>query len=309
MFQYFSRFLIQILPSVTATVIGGFIVHTWIMPKTASDAPRPAIASKAAPEAGANADTRAESKPLNVKGIAMPVKDGAVKDAAAKDSAPKAGPAKETASVKAAGESDGKAGEVKLRGASETPAAEPRHAAKPVSTDRAAATDTPGSIDKPAGSSNDTAKTVGAPALTATATEPADEKRNATDLARTALERLRSGEQPRTGHALATEATSPAARTQAVELHRIQPQPGTEPVQLVTPQPVALPMGPPINIATPRYSDSHIGNGEREDDARVVPPGEIPTMHRTADSQDGRTTIADDFVSATRSMLRAVLPK
>lgn len=296
MFQYLSKFLIQILPSVTATVIGGFIVHTWIMPKAATDTPRAAIVSKASADTGEAdhpANTKPELKPANVKGIAMSPKDAGSKDSAQKDAAQKDQPQKDSASAKA--------DDAKLRGSSDAPAADARHAAKPASP------------EKPTGNAADKSKAAGpvaaTPEVTAAVTPPADDKRNASDLARTALERLRAtGEQPRIDNA--REPAKPALEARAVEPQRNPPQSPSDPVQAaVAPQPALMPMGPPINIRAPRYSEAAMSDSAHDDDTRMVPPGEIPEMHRTVETREGRTSIADDVVSATRSVLRAVLPK
>lgn len=283
MFQYLSKFLIQILPSVTATVIGGFIVHTWIMPKATGDAPRPAIASKASPDSAGAAEAKTD-KPLTIKGVAMSPKVP-----------PKEAGLKETASAA----TDDKAEDATLRDAVDAIAADAdsRQAAKPASPEKPAAS------DKAASPAAEKPKLATAPA--------SDDKRNASDLARTALERLRAGDQPRADHGKPAETAKPAViDARASEPQRIHSNPPVvEPVQSAAPQPVVLPMGPPINIAAPRFSEPTANEETHPGDARMVPPGEIPTVHRTAEAADGRTNIADEFVSATRSMLRAVLPK
>lgn len=291
MFQYFSKFLIQILPSVTATVIGGFIVHTWISPRAAVSPPRPAAVSTATPgiageqvESGIDAagdatpEGKSAAKPLNIKGGPIPTGDTASKDspkdttaAAGSRLAAKPAPAEKPAADKAGsdGNHTGKSQPNPSPGLAAIPAATPAAAGPEVET-------------------------------TAAIASPAGEKRSASELARTALERLRTGETPRSELAKA-----------ASEPHHAGPQPAFQRSEPMLPQQAVLPMGPPINILAPRHAEAAVEAETAEDDAsRVVPPGEIPQMRRTADDQgEGRPTIADDFVSATRSMLRAVLPK
>lgn len=295
MLKYVSKFAIDILPSVAATVIGAYIVTTWINPKPAHDAAKASIASKAAPDSagdtpGLAADKSAEAKPeasKPIKGIAAPPKDAASKD---------------TTSAKAMDKAIDKTNpekNAKLRAPEPaTASAEPRH-----------------SVNVNEKTTAKASPIVTAPETTASiASTAVEDRRDASEMARSALERLRgSADGAKSEAPKPPEAARPSREAHAVEPQRPQVQPPAveaATVNAVLPQPAILPMGPPINIAAPRYSDAAMGRDTaRDDDARLVPPGEIPTMHRTAEAQGGRTTIADDVVSATRSVLRAVLPK
>ena len=76
MLKYLSKFILQMLPTISATVIGAYIVATWINPKAPSEqakiaARSPQQAAKAAPtpvqpaQEAAAADP-AEAKPVEV---------------------------------------------------------------------------------------------------------------------------------------------------------------------------------------------------------------------------------------------------
>ena len=63
MLKYLSKFAMDILPSVAATIIGAYIVNHYINTKPAADAPVAAAVSAADPSQGPPAATRSDAKP------------------------------------------------------------------------------------------------------------------------------------------------------------------------------------------------------------------------------------------------------
>jgi len=158
------------------------------------------------------------------------------------------------------------------------------------------------------------AKTVPSPAASpaapveaaAASPVPAEEYRDANDLARAAIERLRSADkEPRTQEAFRTP-----------EAPRLQEAPRT-----VTPPATASirPLPPPITVTTPPAeapaSPAPYTASIRNDDLnRPVPPADIPpppSVDLRADATKlatRTTTMAQDMLSAAKSMFHAVLP-
>jgi hypothetical protein len=167
------------------------------------------------------------------------------------------------------------------------------------------------------------AASVAAPVVAAPATVPAppaetaivpEERRDANDLARAAIERLRGANE---GLPRAQEAARipDAARAQ-------------DPPRVVSASPVR-PLPPPILVSTPTAQtfDSSGSSQMRppytariDDPRRPTPPADIPAassssppldLHAEAEetSRRGRTTVAEDVLSAAKSVFHAVLPK
>ena len=310
--KYVSKFAMDIFPSVAATIIGAYIVNHYIATKPAVNAPASAVSTaqpqaeaKPAPEA-AKAGSKAPETSSDVanlpepgikaKGIsekAMIEKTAAEKPIAVERSAEKsADKAAETASI---------------------PAATRRH--QPTPREKAVAKAVPAPA-QPAAS-------VAAPVVAAPATVPAppaetaivpEERRDANDLARAAIERLRGANE---GLPRAQEAARipDAARAQ-------------DPPRVVSASPVR-PLPPPILVSTPTaqtFDSSGLSQmrppytARIDDPRRPTPPADIPAassssppldLHAEAEetSRRGRTTVAEDVLSAAKSVFHAVLPK
>jgi hypothetical protein len=306
MLKYVSKFAMDILPSVAATIIGAYIVNHYIVAKPATDTPAAAVSAatgKAAPAKAA--DVKADVK-------------AAETSAATTTKLPEAG-------IKAKGISE--------KGLLEKAAAErPAVAEKPAEkvADKPAET---ASIPvetrrhPPAARERAIAKAVPAPAAVPSAAPPVDatlapeEHRDANELARAAIERLRgSGDaSPRPPEAArmpdpARVAAAPWAST---------PLPSTAPVR---------PLPPPVVVSAPGTGTFDSGTGSAQirspyseaaeangDPHRPTPPAEIPLgplsgpldLHAeaTAPAPRERTTVAEDMLSAAKSVFHAVLPK
>jgi hypothetical protein len=283
MLKYISKFTIDILPSVVATIIGAYIVNHYIVAKPA-DAPVAAAVSTADPK---KADTKKASDVANI---------------------PEAG--------------------IKAKGISEKAILEKTAGEKPLVVDKPAESASipaaPGR-HQPAPNEKTIAKAVPVPAPAAVQTQPPaaaaaaavpavetaiapEEKRDANDLARAAIERLR-----------ATIETSPSPRVQ--EAVRIPETP-----RVVMSAPAVQPLPPPIMISTPNSEALNpatgsvpmkppYGTARIDDPRRPTPPADIPSSARPIDlraeavepSTREHTSVAEDVLSAAKSVFHAVL--
>ena len=253
MIKFVSKFVLEILPSIAATVIGAYIVNHYIIAKPATQ-PAAAVASTAVP---ATAD--ADAKPPEARGN--------VKQAADKPA------------VAAVASSDKQAAD------------------KPVQHEHAAA------------------RTISVVSTPAESRRVAEEPREANELARAAIERLRASNAP----------VRPAeASARGHELQRAS----------VVAIPSVQPLPPAINIATPAVEEPRPADGRQSmmqpriaadaaasDPDRLIPPADIPFGSRPFGVSENRlensslasavphTTVADDMFAAARSVFHAVLPR
>ena len=270
MLKYVSKFILDILPSVVATIIGAYIVNHYIV--TRPEAPAASVAITAAPNADAKADIKApaDADPSAAAEIApakgktpvekVVVEKGAVEKAPVEKAAEKS---TDTASS---------AADVRRRSA----AAREKSVAKAVSAPIVAAPGTTVPVDHAS----------------------TEERKDANDLARAAIERLRASSEP----------ASRAARA-------------SEPSRVAAPPTVqALP--PPIMVSTPRAEpfDSATGSVSSADEVAARnengnrPPADIPSsgpLDLRADAalpMRERTTVADDMLAAAKSVFHNMLP-
>uniref|UniRef100_Q07J64 Uncharacterized protein n=1 Tax=Rhodopseudomonas palustris (strain BisA53) TaxID=316055 RepID=Q07J64_RHOP5 len=150
-----------------------------------------------------------------------------------------------------------------------------------------------------------------------------DDRRDANDLARAAIERLRnSSETPRA----ALEATPRLPEPpRAQDVAHVAPLSAAGSVAVATPvatpaAPVAQ-LPPAVNIAPPALAAVDTANHPTTtasvpvrtgDPLRPTPPAEIPVGERidaSADSGRSIRTVGDDVVSAARSVFHAVVPR
>jgi hypothetical protein len=277
--KYVSKFTIDILPSVLATIIGAYIVNHYIVAKPA-DAPVAAAVSSSDPV--------------------------------------KAGP-KTSDSVAAMPEAGVKAKGISERGMLEKTATE-----KPAAVDKPA--DAAGLPAEPRGRppalrEKAVAKAVQTPAsapAAAPSSPPVDaaaapeEKRDANDLARAAIERLRG-----------TSEASPRVQ-EAVRIPEAHQAPETPHVASV---PAVQPLPPPIMVSAPNTEASNPATGSApirppygvariDDPRRPTPPADIPSSSPPVDLRaeaalppPRERTVADDVLSAAKSVFHAVLPR
>ncbi|MEZ0219435.1 MAG: hypothetical protein ACAH22_03985 [Tardiphaga sp.] len=271
--KYLSKFTIDILPSILATIVGAYIVNHYIIPKASPDRPAAAVAS-----------TSAEPKPDTKAATAKPAENSADLANLPESAPAKAGdkPVVEKASIE-------------KPEAATTP--EPRRH-QPALREKAAVKPAP-------------APAAPAPVLATVGTAPAanasaDERRDANDLARAAIERLNRSE-PRP-----QEAARAPETPRAPEAPRVQ-----EAARTVSP-PSMQQLPPPIVVATPSVEklDPMPSQAERPEVRRIRPPGDIPTpqpMDMQADAagtpRSERTNVAEDVLSAAKSVFNSVIPR
>src|SRR6266403_80168 len=316
--KYISKFAMDIFPSVAATIIGAYIVNHYIATKPAANVPAAAVSTaepqaeaKSAPEA-AKAGSKAPETSADV--INLPEPGIKAKGISEKAMIEKTAAEKPIAVEKPAEKSADKAekpADKAVETASIPPAGTRRH--QPAPREKAVAKAVPAPV-LPAAS---------APAVAAPGTVPAppveaavvpEERRDANDLARAAIERLRGAND---GSSRAQEAA------RVPDAHRAQ-----DPPRVVSASPVR-PLPPPILVSTPTTQTFDSSGSSQmkppyaariDDPRRPTPPADIPTaspsappldLHAEAEepSRRGHTTVAEDVLSAAKSVFHAVLPK
>jgi hypothetical protein len=303
MLKYLSKMTMDILPSVVATILGAYIVNHYISnkadvppvaavaPATTSDRPDAAPADVASlPQAGVHAKGISEKsvfeKPITAKPVEKPQEKSEEKTA---DKTPERSEDKpaETASIPA----EPKRPQAPAREKEKTAIRNIPLTASPAV--QPAASTSPSSV--PANP---------VPTVEAAVTPEDRRDANANDLARAAIERLRGSH------------GSEAAR--ATESYRAPA--ASAPVR---------PLPPPIMVSTPPSEQLGPGlpaqqmypNSVRNDDPnRPTPPADIPGA-RPLDLQAGaapvdqpprqreHTNVAEDVLTAAKSMFHAVLPQ
>jgi hypothetical protein len=304
MLKYVSKFAMDILPSVVATIIGAYIVNHYIATKPGADAPVAAAASMAKPKAdtkpsGASTLANIPEPGVKAKGIserAMIERSASEQPAAVEKPVEKSveKPA-ETASI---------------------PTETRRH--QPSLREKAITKVIPAPVPPSA-----PAPTPVAAASPIEAATPAEERRDANDLARAAIERLRGAND-------GSQRPQEAARTP--DAPRIPDAPrvvSAPPVPApVASAPPVRPLPPPIVVSSPSAEASDAATGSLQmrpayaaDPHRPTPPADIPLgsslasrpidlrAEATEPAPREHTTVGEDVLSAAKSVFHAVLPK
>jgi hypothetical protein len=298
--KFLSKYILEVIPSILATVVGAYIVTHYINAKS-DDKPKAAISAPAETSKNASPQTpktdestgrAAKESPKAEADRLKAEKLEAEKAFAERAAADRAQNAKKAAEKLAAEKAEKLAGE-KL--ASEKAAAEKR--------EKAVAKSAP----------------VMAPAAEAHAAP--NDRRDANDLARAAIERLRN--------AKASEKTSEPTRgpeaARAEELPRPQerarvnsvvyapaaaPQPSIQPlppaVTVAPPPSEAAVMAPPQPFPAPMSGSSE---SAADDGLRLTPPADIPARPLDLRTKQGRSSVTEDVVSAAKSVFHAVVPE
>jgi hypothetical protein len=282
--KYIAKFVMDVFPSVIATIIGAYIVNHYIVTRPAAVAPVTAAVSTADPS---TADPKAtDAKSTDAKAAKSDVKGSDKGAETPSDVATEPGLAQKNTSDKP----------------TET-------ASLPVETRR----HPPSGHDKTVAKSVPASALTPAPAVAAVssvplveANPPHEERRDATDLAREAIERWRG----------ASETSRAPQAPRAQDAPRI----AAAPVQ---------PLPPPIVVASPSadgYNSGTTGStspvyapvARAEDPRRPTPPADIPAVSPPMDIHDETMaslpehknviTVAQDVLSAAKSVFHAVLP-
>jgi hypothetical protein len=268
MLKYVSKFALDILPSVVATIIGAYIVNHYIVSKPA-DAPVAAAVSTTDPRKAAPEIASIPESGVKAKGIS----ERALLEKTASEKPVVADKPAETASLPA----------------------EPRRVS-------------PMPHEKPVAKTAQTPAPTAAPAPAESAAAP-EEKRDANDLARAAIERLRG-----------TTETAPRVQ-EAVHIPEAPRAPETP---RVVSAPAVQPLPPPIMVSTPSNEAFNPATGSlptkppyAHDAQRPTPPADIPSSSPPIDLRAEaalplpreHTSVADDVLSAAKSVFHAVLPR
>jgi hypothetical protein len=311
MLKYVSKFMLDVLPSLLATVIGAYIVNHYIVSKP--DAPVVAAASTADPKADAKAAKAETSDVANIPEPGVRAKGISEKAVLEKSAAEK--PAAEKSSDKTADKPNENAS-IPPETRRHQAAAREKTVAKTVSAPQPAA---PAVVPVVA-----TPNVIAAPNPPVEAATPAEERRDANDLARAAIERLRgiTDNSPRT-----QEAARAADTPRVPDAPRVVSAPPVEASRIV-PAPSVRPLPPPIMVSTPAgdaldpAAGSSQGKPPSADAARIgdarrpTPPADIPVSppldlraEATQPVAREHRNVAEDMLSAAKSVFHAVLPK
>jgi hypothetical protein len=351
MLNYLKKFAVDIFPSVAATVIGAYIVNHYIVAKPGADAPPAGAASTANPKGDGGAEARTEAKAASdakpaetaasVSNLpAAGVKARGISEKAIMEKTAAERPAvvekpqeksQEKSEAKAEAKADAKAdikADAKVDAkSSETPAetasapAEPRRQQAAPREKEKIRVVLPSPV-QPAASS---AAPVVAAAPTAPVETAPEEHRDANDLARAAIERLRANGEgaPRAPEtARAPDVPKEASKEVTREASK------TDPSRAVT-APAIRPLPPPIMVSAPPTGEPssqqgssqsrppYAANAEPGNPNRPTPPADIP-LSRPLDLRaeaaepsvrERASAAAEDALSTAKSLFQSVLPK
>jgi hypothetical protein len=289
MLKYLTKFAMDVLPSVVATILGAYIVNHYINAKTDTNAPATAVMAPADSKADATLPEAAKIPGPGVK--AKGISERAMIEKSASEGVAEVKPEAKASEVKASEvkpadvkPSDVKPAEVKPAETASIPVETRRVPVPREAREKAVAKVTPAPQPSPV------------PAAEAAATE---ERRDANDLARAAIERLRN--ERNEGGARAQEAPHTA---------------GVSPVRpLPPPITVSSPKGDGYNAGSPSTNPPYTASIRNDDPNRPTPPAEIPApppldLRAEANSaRDHAKNVAEDVLSAAKSMFHTVLPQ
>ena len=346
MLNYLKKFAVDIFPSVAATVIGAYIVNHYIVSKPSADAPAAAAASTANPKGEGKAEAKSDAKPaettasvsnLPAAGVkARGISEKSIMEKTAAERPAVVEKAQEKAEAKVDAKSDTKSTDVKSSDAKP----DVKSAESPADADQRRQAAAPREKEKIRVILASPVQPVNSPAAPAVAAVPAtpvvaaapaapvesavatEERRDANDLARAAIERLRANSEtsPRAPETARAHETTKSANAPVVV---------NAPVVANAPAavnaPVLRPLPPPIMISGSPASEPH-GQApsqprppyaEAVDPNRPTPPAEIP-LSRPLDLRaevaepsvrERATAAAEDALSTAKSIFHAVLPK
>jgi hypothetical protein len=291
MLNYLKKFAMDILPSVAATIIGAYIVNHYITARPA-EAPVAAAVSSADPK---KPDSGGEARPAETSGDVANIPESGIKARGISER----GMIEKSAAERPATPADKSQAEKSAEKSADKPA---ETASIPVDSHRKPAAPREKAVAKTAPPPVVAAAPVTAPP-TDTAATP-EERRDANDLARAAIERLRGN-------------TDGPPRAQ--EAARAPEAPRTADAPRVASTPPVQPLPPPIMVSTPKADDPPYPANMQIDPSRPTPPADIPPppsrppLDLRADATDPapvrpHTNVAEDMLLAAKSMFHAVLP-
>jgi hypothetical protein len=314
MLNYLKKFTMDILPSVAATIIGAYIVNHYIVARPAAP---PAAAEATVDPKAATADTKPAAEASSLPEAGVKAKGMSERTLLERATAEKAAVVEKPQDKSQDKSADAKSADAKPAEAPSETASLPvdsrRHQAAPREKNTVRVVlPSPVQAAVPAVTNpSPAAPAVAAPAPTVEAAVAPEERRDANDLARAAIERLRGGDNPQRSQeaAHAPEAARIPEAPRVVMAPAVRPLP--PPVMVSAPPSEAIDQG--ISQPKPPYAtDARI-----DDPRRPVPPADIPIsrppldLHAEASVPAAKehTTVADDMLSAAKSVFHAVLPK
>ena len=311
MLNYLKKFAVDIFPSVAATVIGAYIVNHYIVSKPGADAPVAAAVSAADPKAAADGKPAGTTEVSNLPEAGVKAKGISEKGMFEKTAAEKPVSAEKPQDKPQDKSADAKPTDTPAETAS-IPAG--RH--QPAPREKTAVRVVLPSPVQPAASAAAPAAATPSPAPAVEAAVVPEDRRDANDLARAAIERLRSGND---------NSSRPQQAVRTPDAPRA-PEVAAVPNNVAT-APAVRPLPPPIMVSTPASESFDQGSQQRppyaanariDDPRRPTPPADIPVSRPPLDLRaeaaeppvvKERTSVAEDVLSAAKSVFHAVLPK
>lgn len=320
MLNYVKKFAMDILPSVAATIIGAYIVNHYIVSKPGADAPVAAVSTadpKIDPKtaAGKPVEKSADVSNLPEAGVkAKGMSERTLLERSASERAVVTEKPQEKSDTKPA---DAKSTDTPAQTAS-IPGDVRRHAPAPREK-TAVRVVLPSPVQPVAPAVAPVAATPNPAPPVETAVAP-DERRDVNDLARAAIERLRGSSD---NSSRAQQATRTPDTPRAPEVAGVPDTP-----RVVT-APALRPLPPPIMVSTPaspgidaldqgaQPKPPYVTDAGLGDSRRPTPPADIPLSRPPLDLRaeaaepmaKEHTSVADDVLSAAKSVFHAVLPK
>jgi len=317
MLKYLSKIAMDILPSVVATIIGAYIVNHYIATKPAADAPVAAAASTTEPTKKVEA---ASVDPGNIPAAGVHAKGISLKAIFEKSAADK--PKEKQAEKQVEKQPEKPAEKPALAEKSREKSLEPEDRSAETASISADIHHRPAAarekekavrvipLTAAAQPAVQPATSVAVPAASAPTVEAAiapEDHRDANDLARAAIERLRGSHE---GAPRAQESVRvPDAPARAASVP-----------QAPVPQTAAIrPLPPPIMVSTPpadsfgpapAATQPYPETARADDPRRPIPPADIPPSApvdlRTAPPH---TNVAEDMLLAAKSVFHSVIPQ
>ncbi len=303
MLKYLSKITMDILPSVVATIIGAYIVNHYIATKPATDAPVAAAVSTSEPKKVDAAAVDAGNMPtagVRAKGISLKaIFEKSTADKPLEKQAEKQ--AEKPAEKPAVAE---KSPEKSLEQSEDRPA---ETASISADTHRRPAASREKTAVRviPLTTAAQSAATPPAPTVEAAITP--EEHRDANDLARAAIERLRGSNE-----------SAPRA-PETIRVPDVAARAGSAP-QAPVPQAAAVrPLPPPIVVSTPptdnlgpatASTQPNPAMARADDPRRPIPPADIPPPAPVDLRTDKpHTNVAEDMLLAAKSVFHSVIPQ
>ena len=304
MIKYVSKFAMDILPSVAATIIGAYIVNHYITAKPGTDAPVAAAASSAAPK---KVDLRVDAKPTGTSSDVANLPEAGVR---AKGISEKA--IFEKSAVEKPQDRSGEKSADKPSETASIPVDTRRHQ-PPREKEKSAIRTIPLTVQPAASAVTPVVAAPNAAPAVEAAIVP-EEHRDANDLARAAIERLRGVND---GAPRAQDAVRIPEATRMPDPPRIASAPPVRPL----PPPIMVSTSPAgetfdATAASTQTNLPYPGAARIDDPRRPVPPADIPEsrpldLQAEASEPPARqhTTVAQDVLSAAKSVFHSVLPQ